>query len=264
MKHIRISIYAALGALALLAASCATPKQVIYLQDMEQDSQIQLENKIQAVIVPYDELDIIISCPDPEIARPFNLRNNMGGNAYGSVGSFTYLVDPNGNVQLPILGELHVAGLTRLQLQDRICKLLQDGCYLSDPYVMVRFYNFKVFFLGADGGKTINISNERCTFLEALAMSGDISSYTRRDKIGILRDIDGQMTMHYLDPRSSDIFNDPFFILQKNDIIVTRSYASKYWRDEMNFWNSWVSLGTSLASLATTMYLVITNANNKK
>lgn len=261
MKHFNISLYSALGALALLAASCATPKQVVYLQDMEQDAQIQMENKIQAVIVPYDELDIIISCPEPEVARPFNLRSSSNGTSGYSGGGLTYLVDPNGNIQLPILGELHVAGLTRLQLQDRICKLLHDGAYLSDPYVMVRFFNFKVFFLGSDGGKSINISNERCTFLEALAMSGDISAYTRRDKIGILRDVDGVMTMHFMDPRDSKIFNDPFFILQKNDIIVTRSYASKYWRDEMNFWTSWISLGTSLASLATTMYLVITNTN---
>lgn len=257
MKTLRILSIAFMGAAMLLAASCATPKQVVYLQDMEQNSQIQMENKIQAVIVPYDELDIIISCPDPEIAKPFNLRNSGVSNiSGGGQMSFTYLVDPDGNIQLPILGEIHAAGLTRLQLQDLICNILIDGNYLADPYVMVRFYNFKVFFLGADGGKTINISNERCTFLEALAMSGDISAYTRRDKIGVLREIDGKMTMHYIDPRKSDVFNDPFFILQKNDIIVTQSYGSKYWRDEATFWNSWVSLGTSFASLATTLFLV--------
>lgn len=240
----------------MLVASCATPKQVVYLQDMEQDNQIQMENKIQAVIVPYDELDIIISCPDPEIARPFNLRTSGVTSSGGGLGAYTYLVDPDGNIQLPVLGNIHVAGLTRLQLQDLLADILVDGNYLSDPYVMVRFFNFKVFFLGSDGGKTINISNERCTFLEALAMSGDISAYTRRDKIGVLREIDGKMTMHYIDPRKSDVFNDPFFVLQKNDIIVTRSYGSKYWRDEASFWNSWISLGTSFASLATTLFLV--------
>ena len=256
MKYRKILLSAATA--IMLVASCATPKQVVYLQDMEQDSQIQMENKIQAVIVPYDELDIIVSCPEPEIARPFNLRSlgvsgNIGG---GNNSSFTYLVDPDGNIQMPILGELHVAGLTRLQLQDLISNILVDGSYLADPYVMVRFYNFKVFFLGSDGGKSINIPNERCTFLEALALSGDISAFTRRDKIGVLREIDGKMTMHFIDPRSSDVFNDPFFILQKNDIIVTRSFGSKYWRDEATFWNSWISLGTSFASLATTLFLV--------
>lgn len=254
MKNLRILLFVAL---AVLAAACATPKQVVYLQDMEQDSQIQLENKIQAVIVPYDELDIMITCPDPEIARPFNLRTSGVSGSGGGGSSYTYLVDPDGNIQLPIIGEVHAAGLTRLQLQDLICNILVDGGLLPDPYVMVRFYNFKVFFLGSDGGKTINISNERCTFLEALAMAGDISAYTRRDKIGVLREIDGKMTMHYIDPRTSDVFNDPFFTLQKNDIIVTRSYGSKYWRDEMNFWSSWVSLGTSMASLATTLFLII-------
>lgn len=264
MKTLRILSIAFISAAMLLAASCATPKQVVYLQDMEQDSQIQMENKIQAVIVPYDELDIIISCPDPEIAKPFNIRTSGVTGTNTGVGSYTYLVDPDGNIQLPILGEIHAAGLTRLQLQDLISNILIDGNYLADPYVMVRFYNFKVFFLGSDGGKTINISNERCTFLEALAMSGDISAYTRRDKIGVLREIDGKMTMHYIDPRKSDVFNDPFFTLQKNDIIVTQSYGSKYWRDEMSFWSSWVSLGTSMASLATTLFLIIrTSAGNK-
>lgn len=258
MRTFRILSIAFIGAAVLLAASCATPKQVVYLQDMGQNSQIEMENKIQAVIVPYDELDVIISCPDPEIAKPFNIRTSgvVGSGMSSGTNQFTYLVDPDGNIQLPILGEIHAAGLTRLQLQDLICNILVDGNYLADPYVMVRFYNFKVFFLGSDGGKTINISNERCTFLEALAMSGDISAYTRRDKIGVLREIDGKMTMHYIDPRKSDVFNDPFFILQKNDIIVTQSYGSKYWRDEVSFWNSWISLGTSFASLATTLFLV--------
>ena len=122
MKYLKILFFAA--AAMMLAASCATPKQVVYLQDMEQDSQITLENKIQAVIVPYDELDIMISCPDPEIARPFNMRTSgvTGGGGTGT--QFTYLVDPDGNIQLPILGEIHAAGLTRLQLQDLICR----GC----------------------------------------------------------------------------------------------------------------------------------------
>ena len=260
MKTSRILSFALAGIAALLVASCATPKKVVYLQDMEQNSQVQMENKIQAVIVPYDELDIIISCPEPEIARPFNLRSASGTGSVGSgvngQSSFTYLVDPDGNIQMPVLGELHVAGLTRLQLQDLIANILVDGSYLSDPFVQVRFYNFRVFFLGSDGGKSINIPNERCTFLEALALSGDLTAFTRRDKIGVLREIDGKMTMHYIDPRSSDVFNDPFFILQKNDIIVTRSFGSKYWKDEATFWNSWVSLGTSFASLATTLFLV--------
>ncbi len=242
------------------AASCMTPRKLVYLQDMDQYSQIALENLIEAKIAPYDELDIIISCSEPEIARPFNVRSAFGGGggAGNTGGSYTYLVSPKGDIQLPILGELHVAGMTRLQLQDHIKDLLLVGNYISDPFVTVRFYNFKVFFLGSDGGKSITISNERCTFLEALALSGDISAYTRRDKIGVVREVDGKMTVRYLDPRSSDVFNDPYFVLQQNDMIITRAYGSKYWKDEMSFWTSWLSIGTSVASLSTTA-LVLSN-----
>ena len=261
MKSTKIILRTAIIAAALMsAASCMTPRKLVYLQDMDQYSQITLENQIEAKIAPYDELDIIISCSEPEIARPFNVRSAFGGNGGAGTtgGSFTYLVSPKGDIQLPILGELHVAGMTRLQLQDHIKDLLLVGNYISDPFVTVRFYNFKVFFLGSDGGKSITISNERCTFLEALALSGDISAYTRRDKIGVVREVDGKMTVRYLDPRSSDVFNDPYFVLQQNDMIITRAHASKYWKDEMNFWTSWLSIGTSVASLATTA-LVLSN-----
>lgn len=258
MKSHLISIAAFVCTAVLIAASCATPEKLVYLQDMENNSQIALENKIEAVIVPYDELDIIISCPDPEIARPFNLRSSVpSGGSSSSSGIYTYLVDPNGNIQLPILGEIKASGLTRLQLQDYICQLLKSGGYLSEPFVNVRFYNFKVFFLGADGGKAITIPNERCTFLEALSLAGDINAYTRRDKIGIVREVNGKMTMHYLDPRSSNVFNDPYFMLQQNDIIVTRSYGSKYWRDEMSFWTSWLSLASSLSSIAMAVAIIL-------
>lgn len=257
---------AAIAVALACAASCMTPRKLVYLQDMGQMSQIALENQIEAKIVPYDELDIIISCSDPEIAKPFNIRSMSGigsGNS-SSGGSFTYLVDPDGNIELPILGVIHASGMTRLQLQDHIRNLLLVGNYISDPYVKVRFYNFKVFFLGADGGKAVTISNERCTFLEALALSGDISAYTRRDKIGVLREVDGKMTVRYLDPRSSDVFNDPYFVLQQNDMIITRSFGSKYWKDEMGFWTSWVSIGTSVASIATTTLLLVNTVNGKK
>ena len=267
MNKLNVILRVTVIAAALLsAASCMTPRKLVYLQDMGQMSQIALENQIEAKIVPYDELDIIISCSDPEIAKPFNIRSSMSGisgnnNMNGS--SYTYLVDPDGNIELPILGVIHASGMTRLQLQDHIRKLLLTGNYISDPYVKVRFYNFKVFFLGADGGKAVTISNERCTFLEALALSGDISAYTRRDKIGVLREVDGKMTLRYLDPRSSDVFNDPYFVLQQNDMIITRSYGSKYWRDELGFWTSWVSIGTSVASIATTTLLLVNNFNGK-
>ena len=209
----------------LFVASCVSTRQVAYLQDMRHESQITLEDKFEAVISPYDELDIVVSCFDSELAKPFNLSAavySTSGGSGSSTRDMAYLVDQSGNIEMPVLGTIHAAGLTRLKLQEHIREMLIDGNYISDPFVMARFRNFKVFFLGSNGGKAITVPNERCTFLEALALSGDLNVYTNRSKIAVMREIDGKMVMRYLDPRSSKVFDDPFFMLQQNDFVITR------------------------------------------
>lgn len=245
----------------LLLASCVSTKQVAYLQDMKHESQIDLENKFEAVISPYDELTIIVSCFDKELAAPFNLYygngngimyNNSNGSNY-----MGYLVDQNGYIEMPVLGRIKAAGLTRLKLQDRIRQMLVEGSYLTDPYVMVRFQNFKVFFLGSNGGKAISIPNERCTFLEALALSGDLNVFTDRAKIAVMREVDGQMVMRYLDPRSSQVFDDPFFMLQQNDFIITRDRGYKNVMESSSQVLTMLGYVTSVASVASMITSVV-------
>ena len=170
-RIIRTGIVIALAAVS--AVSCVTNKKVAYLQDMKHGTQIELENKFEAVISPYDELDVVISCFDSDLAKPFNIYSAAQSAVRSTQQDLAYLVDQNGDIELPVLGKIHAAGLTRLQLQEKIQNLLIAGGYISDPYVMARFRNFKVFFLGSNGGKAITVPNERCTFLEALALSGD-------------------------------------------------------------------------------------------
>ena len=223
-------------ALAIVSTSCVTSKKVRYLQDMPIEGMPLTEN-MEATVAPYDELRInVISSTgkEDELVKPFNAvqQGNMG-----SVGGYYYggyLVDGSGNIQFPVLGDLHVEGLTRLQLQDTIAHQLMHNGYLKDPLVVVRFLNFKVFFLSSSGGKVLNVTNERCTFLEALAMSGGLDWYTRRDRIGVMREVDGKRVVHYLDPRSTSVFEDDFFVLQQNDIIFTEEMPYKFFSANLN------------------------------
>lgn len=243
MKKQKFILIFACVVLTALASSCITPRRVNYLQDLSQGSQIQIENKFEAAIAPYDELSIIVttSSSKKELAAPFNLGN--GSNATNGA---HYLVDVNGDIQMPILGNIHVAGLTRLKLQDTLATMLQNGGYVDEPFVMVRFNNFKVFFLGGGNGQVLNIPNERCTFLEALAMLGSsVSFHTRRDHIAVMREINGRMVVRYLDPRSSDVFNDPFFMLQQNDFIIADTYDNGIVRSEAAYW---IGIGGTIIS----------------
>ena len=223
-------------------ASCVTPRRVNYLQDMTQGSQIELENRFEAVIAPYDEIEIVITSPNnPKLAEPFSQKR--------------FLVDVNGDIEMPVLGHMHVAGFTRLHLQDTLTDMLHVGGIINEPFVNVHFSNFKIFFLGNGQGQVITIPNERCTFLEALAMSGGLDPYIRRDRIAVMREIDGRMVMRYLDPRSSDVFNDPFFLLQQNDFIITESMSSGVMRNEFAYWTGLASTFLSITSLLTTIIL---------
>lgn len=231
-----------------MLTSCVTSRRVDYLQDMTQGSQIEIENRFEAVVAPYDQLNITVmsaNANDAVLAEPFNRE-----------GRESYLVDVDGNIEMPGLGTLHVAGLTRLRLQDTLTVMLQHGGYMAEPFVTVRFSSFKIFFLGGGHGHVLDIPNERCTFLEALAMLGDaMDLYTQRDRIAVMREVDGRMVMRYLDPRSSDVFNDPFYMLQQNDFIIAPTLNSGTMRSEMTYWTGLASTALSLASLITSIAL---------
>ena len=241
-------------ALLLLAvSSCVTSKEVSYLQNLKHNQTIPLSDNFEALISPNDQLRItVIDVGDEkELAEPFNPFGGAQGE--GSQNGIGYLVDVNGDIQFPILGKMHVKGMTRLQLQESIANKLIEGGYMNDPMVDVRFMNFRVFVLGtADGGKVLNIQNERCTFLEALAMAGGLNQFTRRDKIAVMREENGKIVTHFLDPRSTDVFYDPYFLLQQNDIIVTHSFRRLY---AQNVLNTSLSVLTAVTSLASTIVL---------
>lgn len=260
-KMLRMGIVITLTALSTV--SCVTNRKIAYLQDMKHNSQIELENKFEAVISPYDELDVIITSFDPELARPFNIRSSSSSN-FNPAASLAYLVDQYGEIELPVLGKIHAAGLTRLKLQEKVKDLLIAGGYINDPYVFVRFRSYKIFFLGANGGKAIDIPNERCTFLEALALSGDMNVYTNRNKIMVMREVDGKMVSRYLDPRSSKVFKDPFFMMQQNDFIITQNTSYRNFQQSYGQFGTILSLVSALTSLTTTYFAIMAYRNSQK
>lgn len=247
MKTNKLVVLFALVALAVISSSCVTSKKVRYLQDMPIQG-MPLNEALEATVAPYDELRIYVlsnTGKDDELIRPFNVYSNAGQGYQG------YLVDANGNIQFPVLGEIHLGGLTRLQVQDTIAAHLERNGYIKNPLVSARFLNFKVFFLSSSGGKVLNITDERCTFLQALAMSGGMDWYTRRDRIGVMREVDGKRVVHYMDPRSTAIFDDDFFVLQQNDIIFTEEMSYKFFSANLSTALALISSIISLTSIYT-------------
>ena len=246
--------------MAVFFTACTSTKKIIYLQDVVPLKQQEIEQKYEVIIHGDDLLAIMVNSRDPEMALPFNMpmvSYQLGSNTGGQQRVLGYLVDTNGNIDFPILGEIHVEGLTRMQLTELIKNKLIEGDLIKDPIVTVQFLNFKISVMGEVGRPgSFTISGDRITLLEALSMAGDLTIYGRRDRVGVIRENNGKRTILFHDLRSADIFNSPCYYLQQNDIVYVEPNKAKSGQSSINQNNS-IGVWVSVISLLTTIAVLI-------
>lgn len=252
--------------LLLCLASCKSPKDVVYLQDIVPLKQEDIEQRFEVYIHEDDLLAIMVNSKDPELALPFNMpmvTYQVGYQNSAQQKVLGYLVDVNGDIDFPVLGKLHVAGLSRLQLKEMIKQKLIEEDLIKDPVVTVQFLNYKVSVMGevARPG-SFTIEGDRVTLLEALSMAGDLTIYGRRDRVAVIREKGGKRTVLFHDLRSSDIFASPCYYLQQNDIVYVEPNRTKAQLSGINQNNSmsvWLSSFSVLASIASVIVTVVLN-----
>ncbi len=246
--------------MAVFFTACTSTKKIIYLQDVVPLKQQEIEQKYEVIIHGDDLLAIMVNSRDPELALPFNMpmvSYQLGSNTGGQQRVLGYLVDTNGNIDFPILGEIHVEGLTRMQLTELIKNKLIEGDLIKDPIVTVQFLNFKISVMGEVGRPgSFTISGDRITLLEALSMAGDLTIYGRRDRVGVIRENNGKRTILFHNLRSADIFNSPCYYLQQNDIVYVEPNKAKSGQSSINQNNS-IGVWVSVISLLTTIAVLI-------
>ena len=250
--------------LIVLLASCSAPKEVLYLQDIATIKEENIDKNYEVIIHKDDLLAILVNSKDPELALPFNMpvvTYQIGGQTSVQQRLIGYLVDQNGDIDFPILGKIHVEGLTRMQVTELIKQKLTEEDFIKDPIVTVQFLNFKVSVMGeVTRPGTFDISGDRITLLEALSMAGDLTIYGRRDRVAVIREKDGKRRIIYHDLRSSDIFQSPCYYLQQNDIVYVEPNKAKTGQSRINsnnsvgVWLSAVSVLASITSLLVTMF----------
>ena len=242
----------------LLFIGCTSYKQAVYLRGDDTAAILEQKNTLYEYrVMPKDELTITISTSDPAASVPFYRRigqdrsqasNNQG---MSNAKLLDYLVDNDGNIDYPVLGKLRVQGLTTRECEAIIRKALLE--YLSEePTVTVRVSNFKVSILGeVNRPGTFKVEDERINIFQALALAGDMTLFSVRDDVQLLReDSNGRVITHHLDLTSADITTSPFYYLQQNDILYVRPTKAKVYS---NTFNSNTSMWTSLVSIALTI-----------
>lgn len=252
----------------ILFDSCAGSKKVAYFQNAEDVSLAESKGLYDARIRPKDILSITVSTTDPAAARPFNLivMGSMGGNSAlenaritstsnGGVLQ-TYLVDNEGFINFPILGKIHVGGLTKTDCENMILNKIKP--YMAEeenPIVTVKMASYKVTVIGeVKNPGTFPVAQEKINVLEAIAQAGDLTIYGKRDNVMLVREkSDGEKEIHRLNLNDADLFNSPYYYLQQNDIIYVEPNKviakNSGIGQSTNLWFTGISALVSIASL---------------
>jgi polysaccharide export outer membrane protein len=243
--------------------SCFSTRKTIYFRNVEDATIISKIETEAPVIHKNDLLSIKVSSLNPNASEIFNSSSNAGGmmnsvNDGTSTAAFGHLVDNDGNIQIPILGNMKAEGLTQMALKDSILKQIITRNLLIDPIVTVRFLNFKISVMGeVENPAVYNVPNEKITLLEALALAGDLTVYSRRDNILLIREDNGEKKLVRLNLRTSEIFSSPYYYLKSNDIIYVEHNKAKVSASRsIGPWLSAVFSGSSLIIVIITSHII--------
>ncbi len=211
---------------------------MVYLADSVKESQKIIASNYQYYLQPGDRVEILVTALNPLAAQAFNIvvsNNTTSGQAsLGSPGSsFSatpstsgYLIDKNGNINFPELGDISVAGLTTDSVASKIQTTLLQ--YLKQPTVIVNLLNFKVNVLGeVNRPGTIVVPDGKISILEAISQSGDLTIFGKRENILVVREKNGQRAFGRVDLTSNNIFNSPFFYLEQGDVVYVELNRNK-------------------------------------
>lgn len=256
---------AALALAAGLAFSCSTPKEILYLQDLEQRAE-EVRMDHENVIKIGDKIAILVSGQDKTVTAPYNQTLFEVGSYGGTTGTnpedstIPYYVDEEGNIDFPKIGVIHVAGMTTRELREYLrTEITKD---VKDATVYVNIRNFKIHVMGEvrNPGWYVIESDKPTTIFQALSKAGDLDLTAQREGVIVLREENGVQTHYILDLRSTEVFDSPAYFVQQNDVIMVQPSARRVAAATANT-GIW---GTVLSSVSTSIAVVSLIINSVK
>ena len=231
-KSGKLKISVAVFLFSIIISSCVNTRNAVYFSGQGDTT---LLSNIQAKEYPIqnnDLLSITVSSLNPDASLIFNTPNvsnvNYSSSSGGSIQSSGYLVNADGYIQFPILGNLKASGITKAQLRSEIADELVKRKLLVDPIVNIRHLNFKVTVLGEVGEPTvITVPNEKITLLEALGLAGDLTIYAKRNNVMVIREVGAKKEIRRINLNSREIFSSPYYYLMPNDIVYVEPTPAK-------------------------------------
>lgn len=225
-------------------SSCITSKQIVYFQDAKpkeekksDDSKADSSDIFNSIkIQPFDVLDIRVKINNPKqgVDNPFLSNPGSGGGTMGQTTGIPtayysgFLVDKDGNVHLPLLGDVNLKNLTLEQARELLTNKSKE--FLHDPYVDIKFLTFKITIMGeVRRPGTINIPNEKANIIDALSLAGDLNEFANSKRVKIIRgEPDKDPDVYLIDLTSIKSLKSTGYNLKPNDLVYVEPLPRKF------------------------------------
>ena len=260
-KNILLNFIYILIAIGLF--SCGSTKQLKYFQDLPDSTKlasVKLPPYMPTTTRIGDILGIEIYTIDLNATMSVNVISNAPMSTIGGANidyeQNGYVVDKNGEIDVPELGKIKVENLTMEQVQ--VVVKAKALTYFNDPIVIVKNKSFKLTFLGEfQKTGTFIIERPKLTIIDALGLAGGLTDYGRRDDILLLRqNQDNTLSTIRINLLSSNTLKSPYYYLQSNDVLLANPNKSKGIATDQTF-SRYLTLYSLIGSLLTTLIVLI-------
>jgi polysaccharide export outer membrane protein len=204
------------------STSCISPKSATYFNNLPDSTKIQLEELEPPpfAVQVNDVLDIAIGGENEKTVQYISQYFTAGASGMQAI------VDIDGNIELPKIGKIKVAGLSKEAVRDTIAQAYKE--YLVDPLVSVKFGNFPFSVMGeVKSPGNFNVPSEKVNIFQAVTQAGDLTQYAVRENVKIIREVNGQRKILSLNLNDKSILNSPNYYINRYDIIYAEAKSVK-------------------------------------
>ena len=247
-----------------VVSACSSSKKILYFQDTQNAAITKNINHSPIRLQPEDKISILVNSKDVQLTNLFNLpvvttrlgqTSSTTNNTNNGVSGYT--IDSAGNIDFPVVGQLHIGGMTRMEVATFVKNKLISENLVKDPIVTVEYMNLQISILGevSKPGR-YNIVQDKITILEALSMAGDMSIYGKRENVRVIRNENGVQKTYTINLCSAtEVFDSPVYYLQQNDVVYVEPNSMRTRQSTVNgnnirsanFWTSMVSVFVTVA-----------------
>lgn len=200
---------------------CNSAKQVAYFQDVADSvavvKRVRTATYTEPTVNIGDVLSIEVTTIDAKIGGNVANADQMNNVNSDKVQEMSgYVVDKNGYIEMPMMGRMHVVGMTTMQIKELVRE--QALKIYKEPLVSVRIGNFSITVLGEvkSPGRYV-VTGEKINIIDALGLAGDMTLGGKRDNVIVIREENGESVFTRVNMNSTDIFQSKYFYLQSGD-----------------------------------------------